>query len=329
MTRIAFLGTPHAAVPALQALAEEGVAAVFCNPDRPSGRGRHLEAPPVKQAALARGLTVYQPESWKAAETRALWESLAIDLAVVVAYGHLLPSWMLDGCPLGVWNLHFSLLPRWRGAAPVNHAILAGDETTGVSLMRLTPGLDEGPVLAQSHRGISHEDTAEALLAELARDAADLLMDQLPLLLSGHGQPVPQDPSGASHAAKLRKEMGRLDWQRPAAELHRQVRALWPWPGSEIRVEGQPLKVCGVGAIRSCYRDPGQLLWGREEGAWLTTAEGALQLTHLQRPGKPVQPALQALQPWGVSGICPLDAVRSQDPATIPQDPSANPASPA
>lgn len=301
MTRIAFLGTPRAAVPALAALAEEQVAAVFCNPDRPAGRGRRLEAPPVKLEALARGLPLHQPLSWKAPETRELWESLRIDLAVVVAYGHLLPRWMLDGCPLGVWNLHFSLLPRWRGAAPVNHALLAGDVETGVSLMRLTEGLDEGPVLAQSHRGIGLEETAEGVLTALAADAAELLMDQLPLLLSGSGRPVEQQHELATYASKLRKDMGRLDWRRSAADLHRQVRALWPWPGSELQMDGQALKVCGVGALRACYREPGQLLWGKE-GAWLTTGDGALELTQLQRPGKPVQPALQALQPWGASG---------------------------
>ena len=219
----------------------------------------------------------------------------------MVAYGHILPRWMLDSCPLGVWNLHFSLLPRWRGAAPVNHALLAGDEETGVSLMRLTEGLDEGPVLAQSPRPIGHEDTAQGLLAALSLDAADLVMDQLPLLLCGCGRPVDQRHELATYAPKLRKDMGRLDWRRPAADLHRQVRALWPWPGSELQMEGQALKVCGVGALRTCYRDPGQLFWDKE-GAWLTTPDGALELTQLQRPGKPVQPALQALQPWGPSG---------------------------
>jgi len=230
-----------------------------------------------------------------------LWESLKIDLAVVVAYGHILPRWMLDSCPNGVWNLHFSLLPRWRGAAPVNHALLAGDEETGVSLMQLTEGLDEGPVLSQSHRDINHEDTAEKLLSALAGDAAELLMDQLPLLLSGSAKPVEQNPDRATYASKLRKDMGRLDWRHPAADLHRQVRALWPWPGTELQMEGQALKVCGVGALRVCYRDPGQLVWSKE-GAWLITPDGALELTHLQRPGKPIQPALQALQPWGASG---------------------------
>jgi methionyl-tRNA formyltransferase len=301
MTRIAFLGTPRAAVPALRALAEEGITAVFANPDRPAGRGRHLEAPPVKVAALERGLPVHQPQSWKDAETRALWTSLRVELAIVVAYGHLLPGWMLDSCPLGVWNLHFSLLPRWRGAAPVNHALLAGDEETGVSLMRLSAGLDEGPVLAQCHHEISQEDTAESLLECLAQDAAGLLMDQLPLLLSATAIPEAQEAQKASYASKLHRGMAPLDWHRPAADLHRQVRALWPWPGSELRLDDQVLKVCGVGALRACYREPGQLLWGKE-GAWLTTGEGALELTRLQRPGKPVQPALQALQPWGASG---------------------------
>jgi methionyl-tRNA formyltransferase len=301
MTRIAFLGTPRAAVSSLRALAEEGIEAVFCNPDRPSGRGRHVEAPPVKAAALELGLPVHQPLSWRAPEVRELWESLRIDLAIVVAYGHLLPGWMLDSCPRGVWNLHFSLLPRWRGAAPVNHALMAGDEETGVSLMRLTEGLDEGPVLAQSRRPIGQADTAESLLAALSTDAAELLMDQLPLLLCGCGKPVEQRHELATYASKLRKDMSHLDWRRPAADLHRQVRALWPWPGSELQMEGQALKVCAVGALRTCYRDPGQLLWGKE-GAWLTTPEGALELTQLQRPGKPVQPALQALQPWGASG---------------------------
>jgi methionyl-tRNA formyltransferase len=304
MARIAFLGTPEVAVPVLARLAEaQPVTAVFCNPDRPQGRGRHLEAPPVKQAAQERGLPVHQPESWKLPETRELWESLAIDLAVVVAYGHILPRWMLDTCSLGAWNLHFSLLPRWRGASPVNHAILAGDEATGVSLMRIAPGLDSGPVLRVSRRPITLEDTAESLLASLARDAAELLARELPGLLGGAASPIPQDDGFATVAPKLSREMARLDFTRSALELHRQVRALQPWPGTELHLGDACLKVCGVGGLRADGAAPGTLRWDRG-GAWLTAGDGAaLELTRMQRAGKPVQPALQALQPWGAVGI--------------------------
>lgn len=300
MTRIAFLGTPAAAVPALRALAAAApVAAVFCNPDRPQGRGRQLVAPPVKAAAVELGLAQFQPERWKTPETRELWEGLGIDLAVVVAYGHLLPRWMLDSCPLGVWNLHFSLLPRWRGASPVNHAILAGDAATGVSLMALTPGLDEGPVLARCSRPLSPQDSTETLLPLLAEDAAELLRAHLPELLAGQTAPQAQDPAGMTYAPKLDKAMAALDPRAPALGLHRQVRALQPWPGTELTLQGTLLKVCGVGALRADDHLPGTLRWSRE-GAWLSAGDGmALELTLLQRPGKPIQPALQALQPWG------------------------------
>jgi methionyl-tRNA formyltransferase len=303
VTRIAFLGTPAAAVPALRALAgARTLAAVFANPDQPQGRGRHLEAPPVKQAALELGLPVFQPASWKLPETRALWDSLAIELAVVAAYGHILPRWMLDSCPLGVWNLHYSLLPRWRGAAPVNHAILAGDEVIGVSLMRISPGLDEGPVLAQSRRPITLQDRAPELLATLAADAAELLLAQLPVLERGSAEPEPQDGARATLAPKLDKTMARLEPTAPALQLHRQVRALQPWPGTELPFRDTLLKVCGVGGIRPDGQAPGTLVWDRN-GAWLTAGDGqALELTLLQRPGKPVQPAPQALQPWGSAG---------------------------
>jgi len=303
MVRIAFLGTPAAAVPALRALAgAREVAAVYANPDQPQGRGRLLTAPPVKQAALALGLPVFQPLAWKAPETRAAWEALGIELAVVAAYGHLLPRWMLDGCRLGVWNLHYSLLPRWRGASPVNHALRAGDEVTGVSLMRLTPGLDEGPVLAACRRPITMGDDAPGLLQALALDAADLLLAHLPALAGGEAAPVPQDDALATFAPKLDKAMARLDCQAPALALHRQVRALQPWPGTELTFRDTLLKVCGVGALRADGQAPGILWWDRE-GAWVTAGDGmALELTLLQRPGKPVQPASQALQPWGAKG---------------------------
>ena len=300
--RIAFLGTPAVAVPVLRALAESAqVEAVFCNADKPAGRGRHIAVPPVKGAALELGLPVHQPLRWKDPETRALWESLRIDLAVVVAYGHLLPSWMLDSLKLGAWNLHFSLLPRWRGAAPVNHAILAGDAETGVALMRITQGLDEGPVLAMAKRPIALTDDAENLLSELAEDAAALLRANLPALLDVSASPEPQSGE-ATYASKLSKEMARLDPSRPALELHRQARALQPWPGADLAMEPGVLKVIAVGGLRASDDAPGTLRWDKG-GAWLACGDGqAMELIRLQRPGKPVQPALQALQPYGTAG---------------------------
>jgi methionyl-tRNA formyltransferase len=290
-------------VPVLRALAAEAaVEAVFCNPDKPQGRGRHLESPPVKKCADELGLAVQQPLSWKTPETRALWESLQIDLAIVVAYGHILPGWMLDSCPKGAWNLHFSILPRWRGAAPVNHAILAGDEATGVSLMGVTRGLDAGPVVAMSRRPIHLEDTAEGLLAQLAEDAAQLLREHLPKLQAGIVVTEAQDNAQATLAPKLSREMAKLDFTRPAASLHRQVRALQPWPGVEFPLESTTVKVCGVDGLKPSDRKPGNLRWDKS-GVWLTAGDGqSLELTFLQRPGKPIQPGLQALQPWGASG---------------------------
>jgi methionyl-tRNA formyltransferase len=303
VNRVAFLGTPAVAVPVLRALAAGcDVEAVFCNPDKPQGRGRHLESPPVKKYADELGLSVHQPASWKLPETRTLWESLGVDLAVVVAYGHILPGWMLDSCPKGVWNLHFSILPRWRGASPVNHAILAGDSETGVTLMGVTKGLDAGPILAVTHRPIGLDDTAEGLLSLLAEDAAGLLNAHLPRLLAGSATTIAQDDTLATLAPKLDREMAKLDFTRPALALHRQVRALQPWPGVEFTLENTVVKVSGVGILKPSDHAPGTLRWDKA-GAWLTAGDGqSLELTFLQRPGKPIQPALQALQPWGSHG---------------------------
>jgi methionyl-tRNA formyltransferase len=169
--------------------------------------------------------------------------------------------------------------------------------------MGITPGLDEGPVLAQTRRPIHPEDTADRLLQDLARDAADLLLEHLPALETGRTDPRPQGNAGVTVASKLHKGMAALDPSRPALELHRQVRALHPWPGTELGTAEGLLKVCGVGALRADGAPAGTLAWDRG-GAWLTAGDGqALELTHLQRPGKPVQPALQALQPWGPSGV--------------------------
>jgi len=234
---------------------------------------------------------------------KSFWTSLEIDLAIVVAYGHILPSWMLDSCGLGAWNLHFSLLPRWRGAAPVNHAILAGDAETGVSLMRLTQGLDEGPVLAMSRRPITMLDSSESLLGQLAGDAASLLEKHLPALLDGTARPEAQDHAAATFAPKLTKEMSHLDPTRPALELHERIRALQPWPGTELHAGDMVLKVLQVGNLKPSGLKAGTLCWD-SEGVWLTAGDGqALEFTRLQRPGKPAQSALQTLQPWKAKGM--------------------------
>lgn len=231
-----------------------------------------------------------------------MWEALGIDLAIVVAYGHLLPPWMIDGCRLGVWNLHFSLLPRWRGAAPVNHALLAGDPETGVSLMRINPGLDAGPVLAQVRRPIRASDTSEGLLEALAGEASSLLATHLQALLDGSAVPIPQDDALVTMAPKLSKDMAHLDPSKAAADLHRQIRALHPWPGAELRVGEETVKVLEVGDLQTLNQSPRTLAWNRT-GAWLCAGDGlSVELLKLQRPGKPVQPALQALQPWGHQG---------------------------
>jgi len=307
--RVAFLGTPAVAVPSLCALAESGaVQAVFCNPDRPQGRGRIIEPPPVKQLALKLGLEIHQPEKWKFDSTKHLWESLKIDMALVVSYGHILPFWMLDSCKLGVWNLHFSLLPRWRGAAPVNHAILAGDSETGVSLMRIVPGLDAGPILAQSKRLITMEYTADKLLAILAEDAAELLKANLSAILGGKTVLVSQDENLVTHATKLKKEMARLDLTKDAAELHRQIRAFHPWPGAEFQLDETIIKVLKVGKILNSDKPQGTLHWDKG-GAIMTVGGGsAIELITLQRPGKPAQPAVQVMQFWGAKGSIVLDA---------------------
>jgi methionyl-tRNA formyltransferase len=248
------------------------------------------------------GLTVYQPESWKVPETRALWESLQVDLAVVVAYGHILPGWMLDSCSQGAWNLHFSILPRWRGAAPVNHAILAGDSETGVTLMGVTRGLDSGPVVSVCRRPIRMDDTAEGLLALLAEDAASLLRDHLFALANGTAIAIPQEEGGVTLAPKLDRTMSKLDPEQGAWAWHRQVRALQPWPGVEFCLEDTVIKIGGVGRLAPSDEEPGTLHW-HKAGAWLSANDGqAMELTLLQRPGKPMQAALQALQPWGGSG---------------------------
>ncbi|WP_298139480.1 methionyl-tRNA formyltransferase [Acidiferrobacter sp.] len=292
-----FAGTPPFALPALEALIQGGFAvqAVLTQPDRPAGRGRKVTPSPVKAHACALGLPVYTPADGAGAE--AVVRSLEPDVVIVVAYGMLLPPALLAIPRYGALNIHASLLPRWRGAAPIARAIEAGDSETGITIIRLDAGLDTGPMLARAATPIGQDETAEALTARLAHLGAQTLMPVLEAL--GHGHPVtavPQPPVGASYARKLRKEEGVVDWQRDAALLERQIRAFTPWPGLRASIGGVDVKIgaARVGGAR-CPASPGVVL---EAGPDLViaTGHGALVPTLLQVAGGRMQPSQAFLQ---------------------------------
>jgi methionyl-tRNA formyltransferase len=243
--RIVFMGSPDFALPALRRLLESGhqVVAVYTQPDRPAGRGRGLQAPPAKTLALDHGVPVFQPAKVSTPETVEELERLAPDLIVIAAYGQILKQSVLDVPRRGVLNVHASLLPRHRGAAPVAAAILAGDEEAGVSIMQTELALDAGPVLAQRQVPIAPKATAGTLTDRLAEEGADLLMEVLPAWLDGSLVPAPQDSSKATYAPMLRKEDGRIDWALPAEDVWRRVRAFTPWPGAFTYLDGRPLRL--------------------------------------------------------------------------------------
>lgn len=307
--RIAFFGTSNESVPTLKSLATiRNITGVFCAPDSPKGRGRQLKAPVIKQIAQELNIPCYQPTQWNILQSQQLWESLYIDLTIVVSYGFILPKWLLESCKFGVWNLHFSLLPKWRGASPVNHAILMGDSVTGVSLMRLTPGLDEGPIAKQCSRSITMHDNAQSLLTLLASDASMLLTDNLLDIEQKKIKTFEQNHTQATWAPKLNKNMSVINIKDKAIDIHRAVRALQVWPGTILMLDKHNIiKICGVGNIRSDSNPPGTLVWDHIN-VWLTAGDGnALEITTMQRPGKPIQPAAQALQILGPKNILKID----------------------
>lgn len=244
MVRIVFFGSPDFAVPSLRRLVDDGyeIAAVVTQPDRPAGRGLSLTPPPVKVLAVEAGLPVLQPESLRG-EVVGRLRDLAPDLAVVAAYGRILGPVTLGVPRLGVLNVHASLLPRWRGASPVQSAILAGDRETGVTIMRVVPELDAGPMLARRATPIVDRDTAGSLTDRLAEMGAELLGDTLPGWLCGEIEPVPQDERLVTYAERIDKAHGALDWARPAEELWWRVRAYTPWPGAFSLRDGAVLRV--------------------------------------------------------------------------------------
>jgi methionyl-tRNA formyltransferase len=291
--RIVFAGTPEFALPSLRAAARAGeIVAVYTQPDRPSGRGRQLALSPVKQAALNKGWPVHQPTTLKTVEARRTLADLRPDLLVVVAYGLILPPKVLAIPRNGCWNVHASLLPRWRGAAPIQRAIEAGDAQTGVCLMRMEAGLDTGPVLLALTTPIDPDDTGGSLHNRLAELGAEVLTDALTLLRAGM-RPVaqPQSESGASYALKLEKSEARLDWNQSAIALERKVRAFMPWPIAEAIVDGERLRIHEARALASEHAAvPGNVLAATREGLDVACRAGALRLTVVQREGGRAMP---------------------------------------
>lgn len=282
------MGTPEFAVPVLQALDDaHQVVGVITQPDRPVGRGQRLKPPPVKQVALERDLPLYQPQSLRAPEAVAQLATWEPQVIVVAAFGQILSSEVLGLPPYGCLNVHPSLLPRWRGAAPVEAAILAGDEVTGVTIMQMNAGLDTGPILAQQEEPIRPDDTQATLERRLARLGADLLVKTLPAYLAGDLRPRPQPEEGATYARQFRKEDGRLDWTRPAVELDRQVRAFNPWPGAFTTWQGRRFKVWRAAPLPDWQGEapPGTIVV-LEDGVAVATGEGALRLEEVQLAGK-------------------------------------------
>jgi methionyl-tRNA formyltransferase len=290
--RLVFAGTPDFAVPGLHACIENGdVVAVYTQPDRPAGRGRRLTASPVKQAAVAAGIPVEQPVSLKSAQAQARLRALAPDLMVVIAYGLILPRKLLAIPRLGCWNVHASLLPRWRGAAPIQRAILAGDTETGVCLMQMDAGLDTGPVLLSASTSIAADDTGGSVHDRLAQMGARVLADGLRRIIDGEVlQATPQPEAGATYAGKLDKAEAMLDFSRPAIELGRKVRAFDPWPVAEADVAGERVRVWGAesrdaGTGAGDSRKPGEIVAAGRHGIDVACGEGVLRILKLQRAG--------------------------------------------
>lgn len=305
--RIIFAGTPDFSVPSLEALLAAGqdVVAVYTQPDRPAGRGRKLTPSPVKAAALAQGLPVLQPPTLRDEGAVADLRALAADLMVVVAYGLLLPQAVLDAPRMGCVNVHASLLPRWRGAAPIQRALLAGDGESGVTIMRMAAGLDTGPMYLLRPLAIAPRETGGGLSDKLATLGAQALVEALPGIADGSLIPVPQDDDQANYAHKLTKAEAEVDWSRPAVAIDRLIRAFDPWPVAQTSLEGASVRLWGSelsDLIPPPAALPGQVLAAGKGGIEVATGAGVLRLTRLQPPGKRPMSAAEFLNARRLDG---------------------------
>ncbi len=285
--RVVFMGTPEFAVPSLKRLVEEGynVKLVITQPDKPAGRGRKLTPPPVKVTAEKLGIPVYQPEKIKEnEELRKILEDLNPDLIVVAAYGKILPDWLINLPRFGTINVHASLLPKYRGASPIQWALLNGEKETGVTIMKVIPELDAGDIISQRRVKIEKEDNAQTLHDKLSRIGADLLVETIPLYVSGELKPVPQNSEEATYCPQIKKEMGEIDWKRSAEEIFNQVRAFTPWPSAYTTYRGKRIKILKVRPVEGSG-SPGEIIKADSE-LIIATGKNALRVEKLKPEGK-------------------------------------------
>ena len=294
--KVAFAGTPEFAAAALEAILAAGfdVPLVLTQPDRPAGRGMQLQPSPVKRVALAAGIPVHQPEKLRTPEQQAPLAAVQADVLVVAAYGIILPQAVLDLPRHGCLNIHASLLPRWRGAAPIHRAIQAGDAATGITIMQMDAGLDTGPMLLSRAEAIHADDTTGSLHDRLAQLGADMIVEALRALPGGLTA-TPQPADGVTYAAKIGKAEATVDWNRPAAEIERAIRAFNPFPGAVATLQQTPVKLWRARAI-DATGTPGEVLLAEGAGVIVACGEGALCVTELQKPGGKRLPAAEFLR---------------------------------
>lgn len=296
--RIVFMGTPDFSVPCLQALVDDGhdVCAVFTQPDKPKGRHGVLSAPPVKELALKYDIPLYQPDSLKNDEIKSSFASLGADLAIVVAYGKILPEEFLNAPKYGCINMHASLLPKLRGAAPIQWSIINGEKRSGVTAMQMDKGLDTGDILLSESVEIRDDETAQELHDELSVLGAQVMRKTLLMLQKGVLSPIRQDDSQSTYAPILTKELSAIDWQKSALQIHNQIRGLYPWPGASAVLNGKTLKIHSAKLLGKTQGEPGEVVFNDHRLCVACGDGNAVELLVIQAPGKKAMPVTDYLR---------------------------------